>query len=43
MNGKIPFDAAQDGDTVDIDFVGKVDGKAFDGGTASGASLKNRI
>lgn len=32
--------AAQDGDTVDIDFVGKVDGKAFDGGTASGASLK---
>lgn len=32
--------AAQDGDTVDIDFVGKVDGKTFDGGTASGASLK---
>lgn len=32
--------AAQDGDTVDIDYVGKIDGEAFDGGTASGASLK---
>lgn len=29
----------QDGDTVVIDFVGKVDGKAFDGGTATDYSL----
>lgn len=27
---------AKDGDAVDIDFVGKVDGEAFDGGTAEG-------
>jgi trigger factor len=29
----------QDGDTVVIDFVGKVDGEAFDGGTATDYSL----
>lgn len=29
----------KDGDTVNIDFVGKKDGKAFDGGTASGMDL----
>ena len=28
------------GDTVNIDYKGMVDGKEFDGGTASGASLK---
>ena len=31
--------AVEDGDTVKIDFEGKIDGKIFDGGTASGASL----
>ena len=31
--------AVKDGDTVNIDFEGKIDGKTFDGGTASGASL----
>lgn len=31
--------AVEDGDTVNIDFEGKIDGKTFDGGTASGASL----
>ena len=31
--------AVEDGDTVKIDFEGKIDGKTFDGGTASGASL----
>ncbi|MBD5460140.1 MAG: hypothetical protein HDR26_04250 [Lachnospiraceae bacterium] len=31
--------AAQNGDTVNIDYVGKQDGVAFDGGTASGADL----
>ncbi len=30
---------AQNGDTVKIDFVGKVDGKAFEGGTAAGYDL----
>lgn len=29
----------KDGDTVNIDYVGKVDGVAFDGGTAKGQSL----
>lgn len=29
----------KNGDTVNIDFVGKKDGKAFDGGTASGQDL----
>ena len=29
-----------EGDTVDIDFVGKKDGKAFDGGTAQGYDLE---
>ena len=32
--------AAQEGDTVNIDYVGKKDGVAFDGGTASGYDLK---
>ena len=31
--------AVEDGDTVNIDFEGKIDGKTFEGGTASGASL----
>ena len=31
--------AVEDGDTVNIDFEGKIDGKTFDGGTAAGASL----
>lgn len=29
-----------DGDTLNLDYVGKVDGVAFDGGTASGADLE---
>ena len=32
--------AAADGDTVNIDYAGTVDGVAFDGGTAAGQSLK---
>lgn len=32
-------DAAKEGDTVNIDYVGKKDGVAFDGGTASGSDL----
>lgn len=32
--------AAADGDVVNIDYVGKKDGTAFDGGTASGYDLK---
>ena len=32
--------AAEEGDTVNIDYVGKKDGAAFDGGTASGYDLK---
>lgn len=31
--------AAEEGDTVDIDYTGMIDDVAFDGGTASGASL----
>lgn len=31
--------AAQNGDRLDIDFVGKLDGEAFDGGTAEGYKL----
>lgn len=31
--------AAQNGDRVDIDFVGKLDGEAFDGGSAEGYKL----
>ncbi|OOZ36164.1 trigger factor [Solemya velesiana gill symbiont] len=31
--------AAQDGDQVTIDFVGKIDGEAFEGGTADGVPL----
>ena len=30
----------QDGDTIDLDYAGTVDGVAFDGGTASGQSLR---
>lgn len=30
----------KDGDTVNIDYVGKKDGEAFDGGTASGVDLE---
>jgi trigger factor len=33
-------DAAQDGDTLTLDFEGKIDGVAFDGGTASNQTLK---
>jgi len=32
--------ATQDGDTVNIDYVGKIDGKEFDGGTAENQNLK---
>ena len=32
-------DEVKDGDTVNIDYVGKVDGKQFDGGTAEGQDL----
>lgn len=32
--------AAKLGDTVNIDYVGKLDGEAFDGGTASGTDLE---
>ncbi len=38
-NGAVYDRAAEDGDTVNIDYVGKKDGVAFDGGTASGQSL----
>lgn len=38
-NSGITDRAAADGDTVNIDYVGKRDGVAFDGGTASGAFL----
>lgn len=31
--------AVQDGDTVNIDYVGKIDGKEFDGGSAQGSVL----
>ncbi|WP_462383420.1 trigger factor [Pseudomonas sp. Marseille-QA0892] len=31
--------AAQDGDQLNIDFVGKIDGEAFSGGSAQGTSL----
>lgn len=32
-------EAAQEGDTVNIDYVGTLDGEAFDGGTATGQDL----
>lgn len=32
--------AVESGDTVDIDYIGYLDGVAFDGGTAEGASLE---
>ncbi len=31
--------AAQSGDKVDIDFIGKIDGEAFEGGTAKGVEV----
>ena len=31
---------AKDGDTVNVDYVGKVDGKEFDGGTSDGAEIE---
>lgn len=37
--GNITDRAVQEGDVTDIDFVGKRDGVAFDGGTASGYKL----
>lgn len=36
---KIKEGTVKDGDTVNIDYIGKVDGVAFDGGTAQGQSL----
>lgn len=38
-NSGITDRAAADGDTVNIDYVGKMGGEAFEGGTASGAFL----
>jgi trigger factor len=38
-NGGITDRAVEDGDTVNIDYVGTLDGVAFDGGTASGQLL----
>lgn len=38
-NSGITDRAAADGDTVNIDYVGRLDGVAFEGGTASGAFL----
>ena len=32
--------AVEEGDTLNIDYVGKIDGKAFDNGSAEGASLQ---
>ncbi|ESR25105.1 trigger factor [Lutibaculum baratangense] len=32
-------EAAQDGDRVTMDFVGKIDGEAFEGGSAEGATI----
>jgi len=37
LNDKTPI---EEGDTVNIDYVGKKDGKAFDGGTAEGYDLE---
>lgn len=34
-----PAEGAKDGDTVNIDYVGTLDGVAFEGGTASGQNL----
>ena len=33
----------EEGDTVNIDFVGKVDGKKFDGGSAEGSRSDNWV
>ncbi|MFV0361771.1 MAG: trigger factor [Suipraeoptans sp.] len=32
--------AVEEGDTINLDYVGKMDGEAFDGGSAEGASLE---
>lgn len=32
--------AVEEGDVLNLDYVGKIDGKAFDGGSAEGASLE---
>ncbi len=32
--------AVEEGDVLNLDYVGKIDGKAFEGGTAEGASLE---
>ena len=39
-NGSVADKKARNGDYVNIDFVGKVNGVAFEGGTASGYELK---
>ena len=39
LSTQVKKGTVKDGDTVNIDYVGKKDGKAFDGGTASGADL----
>lgn len=40
LTGTITDRAVENGDTVNIDYEGKEDGVAFEGGTASGAELK---
>lgn len=40
LGKQIKSGKVKDGDTVNIDYVGKKDGKAFDGGTASGVDLQ---
>jgi trigger factor len=39
LEGEVTDRAVEDGDVVNIDYVGKKDGEAFDGGTASGYNL----
>ncbi|MDE6619187.1 MAG: FKBP-type peptidyl-prolyl cis-trans isomerase, partial [Lachnospiraceae bacterium] len=39
LAGNITNRAVQDGDVVDIDFIGRKDGEAFEGGSASGFKL----
>lgn len=40
LNGYITDHKVENGDVVNIDYVGKKDGVAFDGGTASGSDLE---
>lgn len=40
LNGYITDRKVENGDVVNIDYVGKKDGAAFDGGTASGSDLE---